>query len=308
MDHDYVPLESSFTDLSDAIIEPPDWVIENLLPPGLVFVAGGPKSLKSTLTAAMAALVAGFKCEALPADLSTVKHGGPVMMFSYEATAGELKDMLESGMRTPVKPGSIFVCDDPFAYRLDDEGSTDQLLSWLRAKDPRLVVLDPLRDLHSLDEKDSGDMNRLLRPLRKWAVEAKSSLVIVHHARKLTEGKTIATPEDIRGSSAIFGKADGVLVLTRRDMNTAMVNIHAVFKRARGWERTIELAAYGGEAARDRIGDVDKLVWNLAKEGTGAVDIAGQIHISTQEVHERVAKLKRAGLLPATDGGRKELT
>ena len=78
--------------------------------------------------------------------------------------------MAEAGMLAPVTNDfSLLISDDPFNFRLDDEDGLKRMMGWLEALKPRLVFLDPLRDFHSVEEKDSGPMNRLLRPLQQWA-------------------------------------------------------------------------------------------------------------------------------------------
>lgn len=247
-----------FVDLGSAQKRDPQWLIKNLVPPGLVFIGAPPKSSKSTMSIAIALLVAGYKCKALPPTLSEVELGGTVMMFSYEADAGELRWIAEEGLGVKVKDnGGILVCEEPSEFQLDNERGMSRLLHWLNVCDPRLVILDPLRNFHSADENDSGAMSRLLSPIRHWALSHEACVMVVHHAKKLNEDKQHYDSSDLRGSSAMFGMANGVLIFTPR--GEGQMYIKATFKRGAGWEKTVSFAAYGNAGLYDvELDDVAK--------------------------------------------------
>jgi hypothetical protein len=91
-------------------------------------------------------------------------------------------------------------------------------------------------------------MIRILRPLRKWAVENDSAVILVHHTRKPGQERG-ETPNystaDLRGSSAIFGAADGILMFTPLGERTeGKIRIEGVFKRGASWSSTFVLGAY----------------------------------------------------------------
>ncbi len=300
-DHFPEPIEGIFVDLGEAVAVPPQWVIEDLLPYGLTFLAAPPKSYKSTVTVALALMVSGHKCNALPVFMRQVPQPGPVVLFSYEATAGELKDIAAKGMGVePRSDGSILVAENPWTFRLDDTDGLERLLYWLKELRPKLVVLDPLRDFHGLEEKDSGDMNRLLRPLRTWAVENDASMVVVHHTRKPADSANAQYEAlDMRGTSALFGIADGVLILSPT-ANELTVRVKATFKRAAGWDRTVTLSAYGnlGKVSEEELGANDTAVLGLVKGGTTtAEEMGGQLRMKLTEVLKHLYKLERNNLV-----------
>jgi hypothetical protein len=90
-------------------------------------------------------------------------------------------------------------------------------------------------------------MIRLLTPLRHWAKENGAACVVVHHSRKnAKDGKNArTTADDVRGSGAIFGMADGLLLLTRKASGDLI--IEGIYKRGERWERTVDMAAWGEE-------------------------------------------------------------
>lgn len=284
-----------FTDLGTASRAPPAWVIENLLPVGLTFIGAPPKCNKSTFTMAMAALVGGHRCKALPPALSKVKLHGPVMVFSAEATAAELRDMVEVGMRLSVPADeSLLVCDEPFEWRLDDPGGVLRLEQWLNNRMPRMVVIDPLRDFHQMEERDSGQMNRLLRPLQRWCKANEAAAVIVHHTRKPSDQTPgdATDPSQLRGSSAMFGLADAVIMMGQG--KDGFVRIRSTFKRAAGWEKQIRLAVYeyAELEAQEKVSPSEELVMKAVLAGMrDPAQISVQTRVSIPMVVAAMAKM-----------------
>lgn len=251
-----LPVHGYFTDVSQAEKSPPKWVIEGVLPEGLVFMAGPPKeSFKSTITMALAALVAQYKCTVLPPEWQP-KLKGPVMIWSHEADAGELRFILEDGLGVKLSAEErILVCDRPEEFRLDEPEGQDQMMHWLDERKPALAVIDPLANAHSLQEKDSGEMIRIIAPLRRWAKSNGCCLLVVHHTRKLEEDRQFKAA-DMRGTGALLGLCDGILTMSPAQ-GPLTVQIDAIFKRAKPWNKVIQLAAWdmkdrqqGGEPLR----------------------------------------------------------
>lgn len=256
--HTLAPVEGIFTDLAEADISPPKWVIQDILPTGIMFLAGPPKTLKSTLEMAFSLTVAGIAHDVLPPEFTTATLTGPVMGLSAEATAGELRHMVEDGMKVKLpNDGRIIIADDPWSFRLDDPEGLEQILYWLDERKPRLFWLDPLRDLHHLDERDSGEMNRVLRPIQKWAKRHDSCFLVVHHMRKkANDDRTDYTATDMRGTTALFGLADGVIVITPRP--GGKLHMTGTYKRGQGWEKTIALKMWG-KGGPEEVNEVAQL-------------------------------------------------
>ncbi len=293
------PIHGVFTALGRAEMVPPRWIIKDLIPVGLSFITAPPKSQKSTFEMAVACLIAGYKCNALPPGMDSADVKGRVLGISYEATAGDLRHMAEVGLGVAIPDDdSILIADNPWLFQLDDEGGVARLLSWLTQLRPRLAFIDPFADAHSLEEKDSGPMIRLLRPLREWAVKNDAAMVMVHHTRKRMAGDAgMNTSADVRGSSAIYGKLDGLLVFTPKD-EKGLIHINATFKRGASWSREIQFNSYGGKGLRatEVIGDVEKMVLGLLKHGhLKYSDIAAQLHVGKKRVVESVETLVRCG-------------
>lgn len=308
-DDDFIPIPTRpihgvFQDLATAVIEEPVWIVKDLLPKGITIIGGPPKCGKSTITAAIAALVANFKCKALPTFMSKVERHGTVMWLSAEANAGELKDMMVNGLNVTNwrDDESILVADDPFEFRLDDDDAWQRLHGWLEELKPTVTIIDPLAEFHDLDEKVAGDMIRLLRPIRKWAVDNNKAVLFVHHTSKKTgENKgDNYDAGDMRGSGALFGKADGVIMVTPKGKkHEQRMHVNAVFKRAAGWVKEITLAAYGNEVAQVHLSDLAKKIYIMMGIGAQTVeDMEPQLQgIAPSSIKESIMALEENKLI-----------
>jgi hypothetical protein len=253
-----------WVDVGEAEEEPPKYIIPGLLPVGAYFIGGPPKSMKTTILLGMANLVAGRQCGLLPSFMAGVERPGRAMLLEAEATAGELKSMsLDMGVK-PVADGMLLAARDHGDFRLDDSGAVQRLLAWLDKFQPRLFAVDPMVEFHSLEEKDAGAMQRFLRPFRRWAVQTDSCFLLVHHTTKPGEAHSgTFTPTDLRGSGALFGAANGVLMVSPTKVSGQLV-MSATFKRGAPWQRTIQLGIFG-KRAEEVLGLRDKAIWEALR-------------------------------------------
>jgi RecA-family ATPase len=289
-----------WSDLGDAIQEPPRYLIEGVLPSGIVFVGGPPKSRKTTLEMALALLVAGYKnVNTLPPELSKVVATGRVMILSAEHSAGELRYMTETGMGvTILNDKSILIADDAWKWRLDDPDALEVLLGWLDALKPKLFIIDPLIDFHSLDEKESGEMNRLLRPIQKWAKNNDSCFMVVHHtAKKKPDDKSMYKPGDMRGASGLFGIADGVIMLT--PMDDDVIHMEGTLKRGAPWQKAVRLGVWGKEQTEVKpTNTFNEEVLAAVKAGSKNYEVlAKKLKVSKSKIAAAIKQLRDEGML-----------
>lgn len=295
-----------FDDVGEAVKEPPVWVIEGLLPVGITFLAGPPKAMKSTVEMAMVCAVAGIETGVLPPDMRHVEEPDRVLGFCAEHSAGELRAIIEDGFDVSMPSnGTFYLAREPFQWRLDDPGAATRLMQWLDTFKPKLFFIDPLRDFHDFDEQDSGPMNRLLRPLQRWAKQNRSAFLVVHHTRKqdTRDADKTLTASDLRGSSALFGLADGVIVLTPR--RSGEVHFDVVHKRGVAWERTVRLGVWGESAtetlipkAKEVFSAIEKHLAASSKNTSPTLESLAELtKASKSTVSEAVSQLQRIGAL-----------
>ena len=244
---------------------PPKFTINKILPHGIVFLSGPPKTQKTTVTLAFALTVNGIKHDVLPDELQVCEQEGRAMALNAEHEPGELRQMIEDGFGVEMPDDDGFLAaNDPWVWRLDEPGAVKGLIKWLETYDPRLFMIDPLVDFHNIDEKDSRQMVHLLRPLQQWAKKHDSTLLIVHHTRKASgeDPDRNLSATDLRGTSALYGLADGTITLTPK--GRAGIHFSVVLKRGEPWEKTLKLGTWG-EKSGEKVDATVQAIFDALK-------------------------------------------
>jgi len=191
---------------------PPEWLIDQLWTLGAFGLVGAePKSWKSYLTLYLAICVASGRRAFDRFDA----RQGRVVIFAAEGGTGLLRRRageLCRGMGIAIPP-DLDAIDLP-VLRLDDPTMVARVLATVRTVRPSLLVLDPLRELHTLDENDAATVATLLGPLRTLQREG-CAVQVVHHMGKAGEGRgSKRGGQRLRGSSALHAATDSALYLT----------------------------------------------------------------------------------------------
>ena len=98
-----------------------------------------------------------------------------------------------------------------------------------------LLVLDPLRDLHSGEEDKSDSMRNVMRRLRLLGKLLGCTVVVVHHAPKATKDNARRRPgQNLRGSGAIHGSVDSGLYLSDAGGDGKAVFVNTVTSQIKG--------------------------------------------------------------------------
>ena len=189
-----------------------DYVVDGLFPAGaLSLVVGRPKAGKSLLMVDLLASVALGE-----AFLERATTQGPAIYVPAEDALRLVRDRLwvrlgpERDVPLYVVPADGSVDQ---SIRLDDPASFARLAATIALYQPRIVVLDPLRELHRQRENESDDMAAVLRPLRQLAHDTETHIAMIHHRNKHATDASLAS----RGSSAIAGGVDLVITLELSD-------------------------------------------------------------------------------------------
>lgn len=296
------PPESVWEDVGEAEIVEPKWIIKNFLPTGITFIPGPPKSYKSLVSMAMALTTIGLRHEALPPELQEASVNGRWLKLSMEAQPGVLRHTAEYGIGCKIPADGRFrAMHNPWKFRLDNPRHVADLLDWCHDLDALGLELDPLRNLHGQDENDSAAMIQMLAPIQQWAIDNDRAAVVVHHTRKLNTtpdgGKKLAEANDMRGTSALLGMADGTLSITALDRE-GKINIDAVFKRGEAWQRTIQLGIWGKKSVENISSDT-KMVFAMLQTGFKPAVIAATMKVPQKQVKASVEQLMRIGAVDA---------
>jgi hypothetical protein len=194
-----------------ATTAPLQWLVEDLLLEGGAAILGGaPKTGKSYLALDL--------CVALASATPFAGHfraleKRPVVLLCAEDPAAVLAARLAALARSrsrPLEALPIEVIVEP-QVRLPE--SLGRLSATLARSRPGLLLLDPLIRLHRADENSASEMAVVLDGLRDLARAQKTSILVVHHARKAAAGSSPGT--GLRGSSDLAAFGDSNLFLRR---------------------------------------------------------------------------------------------
>lgn len=88
------------------------------------------------------------------------------------------------------------------------------------AQGARLIIIDPVRRMHSGDENNSSDMTKLVITMEKLAKSAGAAVLGLHHANRASSGDA-GSQNASRGSSALVDGARWQINLSRMDDKAA---------------------------------------------------------------------------------------
>lgn len=198
----------SVPDLTEKERRPPEFIIEGLLPVGMTFLSGAPKTRKSFLALQMAIAVATGQTflghDVVQCDVAYLDLEGSKSRISYRA-----------GKMTTRIPRNVFITND-VPEKLAD-GLVDKLRQLHRQRpEIRLVIIDTFS--RSRGSFRAGSANAydadvaLLEPVQKMALAENIALLFVHHDKK-GAGFVNDSFERLSGTMGISGSADCVMNL-----------------------------------------------------------------------------------------------
>jgi 5S rRNA maturation endonuclease (ribonuclease M5)/KaiC/GvpD/RAD55 family RecA-like ATPase len=215
----------------------PPWLVTGLVTHGGVTIIGGePKTVKTWLALEIAISVAtGTKvCGEFFAE-----HGTAAYFFAEDLDnqVHNRARALLAGAGRMVAEGRLFVeTRGTFLDVLDDDD-----LAWIvascRARFTKLdlLVLDPLRDLHSGEEDKSDSMREVMRRLRLLGELLGCTVCVVHHTSKVSIDTAKRRPgQRLRGSSAIHGSVDSGIYMSDCDGDGSNVFVNTLDSEVKG--------------------------------------------------------------------------
>jgi len=207
----------------------PVWTVPNLIPTGLVSLAGKPKVGKSWLALQLAIAVAsggcflGERCSQAPVLYLAFEDPGRrlqirINQLGYEARGWKLRFETE--------------------WRLLNNGGLDDLIAAVDAGDFKLVILDTFgRAVGQLEVKDYSDNVATLAPLQKLASAKGITILLIDHHSKLSLGENpiqdligsigkAATFDALLGLYMEQGKRSAKLTVIGRDLEDKNLAVH----------------------------------------------------------------------------------
>lgn len=191
-------------------IEPPNWIIPNILPQGLAILCASSKVGKSWMALQMCiAITSGEKFMEYP----TNKHG--CMYLALEDSYYRLKDRL-----TKMMPNALFGKEFHLGIKAQsmDTGLFDQLEEELTVHPKiKLVIIDTLQKVRGQVRKNElayATDYRELGKLKEFADSHKICILLIHHLRKMADENDVFNM--ISGSNGIMGVCDSIFIIYKK--------------------------------------------------------------------------------------------
>lgn len=239
----------------------PHWLVKGLIPEGLTFFAGSPKSSKTYLAYSLALSLAFDVAQEQP-WLGQYDLGmqGPVIYLSLEDDAADTQYRIRElapGLTTI--PGRLLFYNSADLPSLQ-RGFTAMLEALIQEHKPSAVFVDPLSYLYESAGKKKDpftEVREMLLPLRWLGKMHHCAIIGIEHRRKKS-ADDVDIIETMYGSNAKMAIADSALLIVR---DSEDITIHVRMRR--GADHTLSLALHfdeQGRASWEWKGSVDGLV------------------------------------------------
>jgi KaiC/GvpD/RAD55 family RecA-like ATPase len=204
-----------------------EFLVNLLIPVGsFVLLYSPPGAGKTWLALAIAAAVAWGRA----ALHGLAVRQGRVVLVEQEGAAAGLVQRLKA--LDAVSPDLEIVHQQ--GVQLDDPEWVSKLAQLCRDHGVKLLVLDPLADLHKGDENEARSVSRLvdaINTLRRRVPDL--TVILLHHSVKKSWSAGENRKEDSRGSSALVAAADVQIALKPAQQAKAAVAFRAEMVKAR---------------------------------------------------------------------------
>jgi RecA-family ATPase len=205
-----LPRAFTAAELMKTEFQEPVWIVQGLLPEGLMLLVGKPKMGKSFLALNIAVQLAmGSKVlDNMPVEPTAVLY------LALEDNFRRLRSRLWEMLFESQAPDNLHLFTN---WKKADQGGLQDLETWLDGHpDVKLVILDTLerirRQTNSLKRWYSEDYEAI-QELKRIADSRSICVLAAHHLRKAHSDDPL---EMISGSTGLTGAADTIAVLTRQ--------------------------------------------------------------------------------------------
>lgn len=220
----------------------PDWIFLGLKPGaiGLLTATGG--TGKSFFAQDLAlSVAAGYDYCGLG-----IRKPGPIMYLSFEEDEDDIMNrgnaIFREGLGGNIPDPEMFHVASMFGEELNlvkkDGTINEDEYEWLKAQSigMRLVVLDPLYDLHSADENNGSHMKTLMTALKRICRETGCAMLLCQHTNKSSAlNKLGDTAEAAKGSITISNSSR--LHLTLSPLNDKSEDLKLRYSKLNGCAR-----------------------------------------------------------------------
>lgn len=195
--------------------ERPQFLVKGIIPErGITAIAGHPGCGKSWLMMELARAVATGS-NFLQHDAMESKQAN-TLIIDEESGIWEIRrrmELLRFDEHTPIHFYSLS------EFKLDNDESVSYLLEICNEYDIGLIIFDPFAAMHAGVENSAEEMQAVMGAMQKFT-EIGVTVVFIHHHRK---GGVNGNGLSLRGSSAILGRLDSLLVIEKTEDETTQV-------------------------------------------------------------------------------------
>lgn len=272
------------------------WLVRGLLTEGGIGMIGGePKTFKTWLGTEIALAVATGTSACGEFETGPPRRVAYFYAEDFGRAVRNRMRALIAGRGLGDAPANLYAQPrGRFLDLLRDEDLALIVASVRKLGGVDLLVLDPLRDLHSGEEDKSDSMSEVMRRLRAIETVGQCTVLGVHHTSKASADSSRRRPgQRLRGSGAIHGSVDSGVYLsgtTGDGVHTFANTVDSEVKSARSAGRfELELTV-----TDDEFGEAVRATWERrsAKEDLvpQADDTAGNILTELEKAALRVKK------------------
>jgi hypothetical protein len=285
------------------------WLVQQIWGAAAVGVIGGPpKACKSWLGLDLAVSVAsGTAC----LEHFAVDTPGPVVAYLAEDALHSVRDRVAQicthrGLALADLDLHVITTS---SLRLDLEADRHALHQTLLTLKPRMLLLDPLVRLHSLDENSAADISRLLGFLRDLNRRLDLAIVLVHHMAKRARKDP---GQALRGSSDLYAWVDSACYLARRDDQYIRLTIqhraaHApepmLLRLAGGNAQPCCLQLHGQETPPAPLEEAVRNALRHAASPCSRASLRRQLRVNNARLGEALTALEQRRLVLRTSQG-----
>lgn len=205
------PLFVASSSLHTKLYPPAPWLVEGLITEGAVVVVGGEPKISKTWTWSEIAIAVAT---GTPAFGEFAVKRRRVAYFYAEDLDRQVRNrqralIASRGLGVEALDGLFVQPRGKFLDVLNDDDLALVVASVRRLGDVGLLILEPLRDLHSGEEDSSDSMRDVMRRLRLLSELTGCTVGVAHHTAKagVDTGKR-RQGQRLRGSGAIHGSVD----------------------------------------------------------------------------------------------------
>jgi hypothetical protein len=230
-------------------------------------------------------------------------HRGSVIYLALEERDDDIKADFRAMGATGQEPIDIHTDGTP-------QDAMRELVKVVRARKPRLVVIDPLfRFARVRDEKAYAETYQALGPLIDLARETGTHILMVHHAGKSVKADAIDAP---LGSTALSGAVSTVMHLKRTDCHRTLQTVQRIGEDLPETILSFDLETHqlflgGNKADAERV-EVETRILEYLKDAGEAkeqAEIRTRVEGATKAIWAALTALVAQGKVTKTGEGKR---